>query len=147
MTDLTEAAIAAGFASFEATFGRVPDNFVLMAKHAPDAFAGYGLMRAAVLRADGALDMKTKELIFALLDVLAGQTRGAVNHAAAAMGHGLTLAQLAEGLTQVLMVGGVTTWNASGAEVMRHCAGLGAGLGAGLDAGLGAGQDAVTQPG
>jgi hypothetical protein len=35
---------------------------------------------------------------------------------------GLTLPQLAEGLTQVLMVGGVTTWNATGAEVLRHCA-------------------------
>ncbi len=127
MTDLTEAAIQKGFDSFTATFGSVPDNFRLMAEHAPGAFAGYSLMRDAVMRdrADGgALDLKTKELIFALLDVLAGQTTGAKNHAAAAMRLGLTLAELAEGLTQVLMVGGVTTWNVSGAEVLRHCTAL-----------------------
>lgn len=127
MTDLTDAAIAKGFASFEATFGRVPENFALMAEHAPGAFAGYALMRDFVMRdrdAGGALDLKTKELIFALLDVLVGQTRGAKNHAAAAMKLGLTLPELAEGLTQVLMVGGVTTWNVAGAEVMRHCTDL-----------------------
>jgi hypothetical protein len=59
--------------SFEATFGRVPDNFRLLAEHAPAAFAGYGLIRDALMRerADGgALDLKTKELIFTLLDTL-----------------------------------------------------------------------------
>ena len=123
MSDLTDAAVAKGLASFMATFGRVPENFELLAQHAPGAFAGYGLMRDAVMqdRPNGALDLKTKELIFALLDTLAGQTRGAKNHAAAAMRLGLTLPELAEGLVQVIMVGGITTWNASGAEVLRHC--------------------------
>ena len=74
-------------------------------------------------RSDGrSLDLRTKELVFALLDTLAGQTRGAKNHAVAAMKLGLTLPELAEGLVQVIMVGGITTWNASGAEVLRHCA-------------------------
>ena len=129
MTDITDAAIQKGLDSFNATFGRVPENFSLMAEHAPGAFAGYALMRDAVMRdtgpgggQGGALDLKTKELIFALLDTLAGQTRGAKNHAAAAMKLGLTLPQLAEGLVQVLMVGGVTTWNQTGADVLRHCA-------------------------
>jgi alkylhydroperoxidase/carboxymuconolactone decarboxylase family protein YurZ len=124
MSDLTDAAVAKGLASFMATFGRVPDNFELLAQHAPGAFAGYGLMRDYVMqdRPDGgALELKTKELIFALLDTLAGQTRGAKNHAAAAMRLGLTLPELSEGLVQVIMVGGITTWNASGAEVLRHC--------------------------
>ncbi|WP_421988467.1 carboxymuconolactone decarboxylase family protein [Roseococcus sp.] len=124
MTDITEEAIQQGVASFMSTFGRLPPNFALMAEHAPGAFAGYGLTRSFVMRdrADGgALDLKTKELIFALLDVLAGQTTGARNHAAAAMKLGLTLPELAEGLTQVMMVGGITTWNVSGAEVLRHC--------------------------
>lgn len=120
-TDVRTAAIKAGMDSFNATFGRVPENFSLMAQHMPGAFAGYALMRDSVMREGGALDLKTKELIFALLDTLAGQTRGAKNHAAAAMKLGLTLPELAEGLTQVLMVGGVTTWNMTGAEVMRHC--------------------------
>ncbi|RDJ26753.1 hypothetical protein DWF00_00820 [Bosea caraganae] len=127
--DLTEAAIQAGIASFEATFGRVPDNFRLLAEHAPGAFAGYGLMRSAIMRdrdAGGALDLKTKELIFALLDTLIGQTAGAKNHAAAAVKLGLTLPELAEGLVQVVMAGGITTWNTTGADVMRHCAGIAA---------------------
>lgn len=122
--DLTEAAIRTGKASFLATFGRVPANFELLAEHAPSAFAGYGLMRSAIMRdseAGGALDLKTKELVFCLLDTLIGQNIGAKSHGAAAIKLGLTLPELAEGLVQVLMVGGITTWNLTGADVLRHC--------------------------
>jgi alkylhydroperoxidase/carboxymuconolactone decarboxylase family protein YurZ len=127
MADITDAAIQQGMDSFMATLGRVPDNFRLLAEHAPGAFAGYGFMRAFVMRdtgSGGALDLKTKELIFALLDTLAGQTTGAKTHATAAMRLGLTLPELAEGLVQVMMVGGITTWNLTGAAVMKHCAEL-----------------------
>ena len=122
--EITEAAMRAGRASFMATTSRVPDNFELLAEHAPGAFAGYGLIRAAIMRdrdTGGALDLKTKELIFALLDTLIGQKTGARNHAANAMRLGLTLPELAEGLVQVIMAGGITTWNETGADVMRHC--------------------------
>lgn len=122
--DITQAATDLGKASFMATFGRVPDNFSLLSEHAPAAFAGYGLIRAAIMRdrdEGGALDLKTKELVFALLDTLIGQKNGAKNHAAAAMKLGLTLPELAEGLVQVIMAGGITTWNETGADVMRHC--------------------------
>ena len=125
MSDITQQATQQGLDSFMATFGRVPPNFSLLAEHAPAALAGYGLMRAHVMRDredGGALDLKTKELIFSLLDTLAGQTTGARNHAIAAMKLGLTLPELAEGLVQVLMVGGITTWNLTGAEVMRAAA-------------------------
>jgi alkylhydroperoxidase/carboxymuconolactone decarboxylase family protein YurZ len=121
--DLTEAATAAGIASFEATHGGVPGTFQPLLRHAPAAFAGYGLIRASLMRdrdAGGALDLKTKELVFTLLDVLVGQTRGAKAHAANAVRLGLTLPELAEGLVQCIMVGGITTWNISGAEVMAH---------------------------
>ncbi|HEY0419796.1 MAG TPA: carboxymuconolactone decarboxylase family protein [Acetobacteraceae bacterium] len=125
MDDLTERAAQAGFDSFTATFGRVPDQFALLHQHAPAAFAGYGLMRGALMRdrPEAALDLKTKELVFALLDTLAGNAAGAKNHAAAAMRLGLTIPELAEGLVQVIMVGGITTWNLVGAEVLRHCIG------------------------
>jgi alkylhydroperoxidase/carboxymuconolactone decarboxylase family protein YurZ len=118
-----EAAVASGIANFEATHGSVPPNFRTLLRHAPGAFAGYGLMRATLMRdrdAGGALDLKTKELVFALLDVLVGQTQGAKAHAANAIRLGLTLPELAEGLVQCVMVGGITTWNVSGAEVMAH---------------------------
>jgi alkylhydroperoxidase/carboxymuconolactone decarboxylase family protein YurZ len=123
--ELIKRAVQKGTASFEATFGHVPENFRLLAEHAEGAFAGYGLMRDTVMRdkaAGGAIDLKTKELIFALLDTLIGQTAGAKNHAAAAVRLGLTLPELSEGLVQVIMAGGITTWNQTGAEVLRHCA-------------------------
>ena len=123
MTDLTEEAARAGIASFMATFGRLPDQFALLHEHAPAAFAGYGLMRSALMqdRPQAALDLKTKELVFALLDTLAGNRAGAENHAKAAMKLGLTVPELAEGLVQVIMVGGITTWNLVGQHVLRAC--------------------------
>ncbi len=123
MTNLVDEAARAGEASFQATFGRMPDQFALLREHAPAAFAGYGLIRSALMqdRPQAALDLKTKELIFALLDTLAGNRDGAKAHAQAAMARGLTVAELAEGLVQVIMVGGITTWNLVGADVMRAC--------------------------
>ncbi|GGF86713.1 hypothetical protein GCM10007301_53280 [Azorhizobium oxalatiphilum] len=121
--DVVKAASEVAAASFGRTFGEVPVNFALMAEHAPGAFAGYGLMRDAIMRdrdAGGALDLKTKELIFCVLDTLIGQTEGAKAHAAAAVRRGLSVPELAEALVQVVMAGGVTTWNETGAEVLRH---------------------------
>jgi alkylhydroperoxidase/carboxymuconolactone decarboxylase family protein YurZ len=129
MTDITTEAVEAGIRSFEATTGAVPETFRVLIRHAPEAFAGYGMMRAALMRDrpdGGALDLKTKELIFCLLDVLVGQTRGAKVHAANAIRQGLTLPELSEGLVQCLMVGGITTWNVSGREVMEHAEALAA---------------------
>lgn len=124
MTDLTKAAVEKGVSSFMETSGRVPPSLDLLLQHAPGAFAGYGLMRGSVMRSPeqgGALDMKTKELIFALLDTLAGQKQGAITHAKLALKNGLTIPQLAEGLVQVLMVGGISTWNGVGADVLAAC--------------------------
>ncbi len=126
MTDLLQQATEAGIANFTATNGRVPDSFQLLAKHAPAAFAGYGLIRSALMKdssAEGGLDLKTKEFIYVLLDVLRGDLKGALSHAGNAMKLGLTLPELAEGLVQVIMVGGINTWNMTGQEVMRACEG------------------------
>jgi alkylhydroperoxidase/carboxymuconolactone decarboxylase family protein YurZ len=125
--DLVRAAEARAEANFVETSGAVPDSFSLLRAHAPEAFAGYGLMRSLATRAPeagGALDRKTSELVFALLDVLIGDVEGAKGHAARAVGHGLTLPELAQGLVQVVMVGGIGTWNRAGAAVLRHCEGL-----------------------
>jgi alkylhydroperoxidase/carboxymuconolactone decarboxylase family protein YurZ len=122
-TALVDQAAQAGIESFMATFGRFPDRFKLLHDHAPGAFAGYGLMRNAVMQEKpaGALDLKTKELIFAVLDTLHGDKYGAINHAIAAMKLGLTLPELAEGLVQVIMVGGITTWNLVGYDLLQAC--------------------------
>ncbi len=131
MTDLTTAAIAAGIENFRSTHlarggtsdaFALPSSFAILLQHAPAAFAGYGLMRASIMRdrPEGALDLKTKELIFTLLDVVLGAKDGAKAHAGNAVRLGLTLPELAEGLVQCLMAGGVTTWNLVGREVMEH---------------------------
>lgn len=120
---LVEQAVAAGRESFLATTGRLSPGISLLAETAPATFGGYGLIRAAVMkdRAEGgALDLRTKELVFVLLDVLVLNEAGAIAHLENAMRLGLTVAELAEGLTQVLMVGGITTWNRAGAAVMRR---------------------------
>lgn len=125
MSSITEEAVERGIASFMATTGHVPPPYDVMIKHAPQAFAGYGLIRDFVMRSPedgGALDIKTKELIFALLDTLAGQKEGAIAHAKLAIKNGLTLAELTEGLMQVLIVGGILTWNTIGAGVIVACA-------------------------
>jgi alkylhydroperoxidase/carboxymuconolactone decarboxylase family protein YurZ len=123
MSKLIDDAAQAGFDSFMSTFGRIPDQFALLHKHAPWAFAGYGLIRNALMqdKPAGALDLKTKELIFALLDTLHGDPVGAKNHAIAAMKLGLTLPELTEGLVQVIIVGGIGTWNGIGQHIVRDC--------------------------
>lgn len=117
--NLTNEAVQAGIANFAATRGSVPDGFKLLLEHSPATFAGYGLMRANLMK-DGALDLKTKELIFALLDTVIGETNGAKAHAANAIRLGLTIEQLTEGLVQCVMAAGITTWNMTGQHALRH---------------------------
>ncbi len=124
MSDITKAALDTGIASFMATSGRIPPSYEVLIEHAPQAFAGYGLIRDFVMRSPengGALDIKTKELIFALLDTLAGQKEGAIAHAKLAVKNGLTMAELTEGLVQVILVGGIPTWNSIGVEIIAAC--------------------------
>lgn len=127
---LVTAAVAAGRESFLATSGRLSPSIALLEQAAPATFGGYGLMRAAVMRdrdEGAALDLRTKELVFVLLDVLMLNEAGAIAHLENAMRLGLTVPELAEGLTQVLMVGGITTWNRAGAAVMRRAMDISAG--------------------
>jgi alkylhydroperoxidase/carboxymuconolactone decarboxylase family protein YurZ len=116
---LVEDAIALGIASFENTTGALPEGYKLMLEHVPGVFAGYGLLRSAVMK-EGALDLKTKELIFALIDTAIGATEGAKVHAANAIRMGLSVEALAEGLAQCIMAAGVTTWNITGKATLQH---------------------------
>ena len=118
-TDLTKAAVALAVDNFEQTRGGVPDGFKLLLEHAPAAFAGYGLMRQSVVK-EGALDLKTKELIFTLIDVVIGETNGAKVHAANAVTLGLPVEALTEGLVQCILAVGITSWNRTGKAVLEH---------------------------
>ena len=112
-------AIEMGIANFEATRGSVPDSFKLLLEHAPAAFSGYGMIRSDLMK-NGALDLKTKELIFALLDTVIGASDGAKVHAANAIRLGLTVEQLSEGLVQCILAAGITTWNMTGRAALEH---------------------------
>ena len=116
---LIDDAIVLGVANFEKSRSAVPDGFKLLLEHSPTTFAGYGLMRSALMQ-EGALDLKTKELIFTLLDVVIGETNGAKAHGANAIKLGLTIEQLTEGLVQCIMAAGITTWNMTGKAVLTH---------------------------
>lgn len=127
---MTDDATQRGIDNLMKTFGRVPDTFQVMLDHAPAAFAGYTAMRGFVMRdrdEGAALDLKTKEFIFVLLDVQAGNLVGAKSHAANALKLGLTIPELVEGLVQVLMASGITSWNLCGRFVLEHALELTAG--------------------
>jgi alkylhydroperoxidase/carboxymuconolactone decarboxylase family protein YurZ len=120
---LIEAAAEAGIESFRKTMNHFPDRFALLHKYAPATFAGYGLIRSGLMQdpPEGALDLRTKELLFTGLSTLHGDKFGGINHAIAALKLGVTLTEIGEVLTQVIMVGGITAWNLVGYDVMLAC--------------------------
>lgn len=128
MTDDNDTLVAraaqAGIDNFLATHGILPDRFKVLQQHAPGAFAGYGLMRHAVMqdKPSAALDVKTKELIFVALCAHAGDKGGSLNHALTAMKLGAAVGEIAEALVLAIMVGGITTWNLVGYDVLKTCA-------------------------
>lgn len=120
---LVDEAAKMGMESFKATMGHVPDRFTLLHKYAPATFAGYGLLRSELMQdhPPAALDLKTKELMFTGLSTLHGDSFGAISHAISALKLGVTLAEIGEIMTQVIMVGGITAWNLVGYDVMLAC--------------------------
>lgn len=107
------------------TLGNIPPSLKTMMDHAPEHFAGYLQFREAVYRTpeQGAhLDIKTKELVYVLLDVAVRNLDGAKNHARAAMKAGVTAGEIMEGCMQVMHVFGVATWGMVGAELVEFCA-------------------------
>src|SRR5476649_1600449 len=116
-----DAAVTSALEQIRRTHGHVQEGFRILAAHAPEAFLGYMGLREFVFRAppEGHLEIWTKEFIFVLLDIQAGNIRGARNHLSNAMREGLTVGQLTEGLVQLIMVGGITTWNLGGREILE----------------------------
>ncbi|MGE0800768.1 MAG: carboxymuconolactone decarboxylase family protein [Lautropia sp.] len=111
-------------AHFMATLGNLPDPIRAMADYAPEALVGYARTRRYIMAHPprAALDVRTKELVYVLLDVVTGNLDGAKNHLHAAMREGLTAAQLAEACMQVMAVCGITTWGQTGWKLCDYAA-------------------------
>src|SRR6476469_7524502 len=107
-----DAVIERGRAHFQDTLGNLPEPIRAMMEYAPDYFEGYLKMREAIYQVPPAagLDLKTKELLYVVLDIVTGNQHGAENHLRAAMRNGLTVKELAEACVQVIHVCGITTW-------------------------------------
>ena len=104
-----------------------PDKCKMMMEHLPEHFVGYLKFREAVYRTpeQGAhLPVKTKELLYTVLDIVTGNLDGAKNHAQAGVTAGMTSGELAEACMQVMHVCGVTTWGKTGYKVVDYVAGL-----------------------
>ena len=108
------------------TLGNIPDPIRAMRDYAPEALMGYTRTRKYLMRRppEGALDMRTKELVYVLLDVVTGNLSGAKNHLHAAMREGLTVPQLAEALMQTMAVCGITTWGQAGWRLCDYAASI-----------------------
>lgn len=121
------AAIERGQAHFMETLGNLPEPIRALMEHAPESFAGYLQFRESIYRstAEGAhLDLKTKEMLYTVLDVVTGNLEGAKNHGHAAFKAGMTSGEIAEACMQVMHVCGVTTWGMTGYKVVDYIAGL-----------------------
>ena len=111
---------------FMGTLGNIPEPIRAMADYAPEALLGYTRTRKYLMcrPPEGALDMRTKELVYVLLDVVTGNLAGAKNHLHAAMREGLTVPQLAEALMQTMAVCGITTWGQAGWRLCDYAAAI-----------------------
>lgn len=126
-SDKSAAAVARGKEHFMGTLGNLPEPIRAMMQYLPEHFAGYLDFREAVYRTPengGHLDLKTKELLYTLLDIVTGNLDGAKNHGQAAFKAGMTSLELAEGCMQVMHVCGVTTWGKTGYKVVDYIAEL-----------------------
>jgi len=121
------AAVEHGKAHFQETLGNLPEPIRAMMEYIPDHFVGYLRFREAVYRepeGQGHLDLKTKELLYVVLDIVTGNLDGAKNHGAAAFRAGMTSMELAEACMQIMHVCGVTTWGKTGYKVVDYIAEL-----------------------
>ena len=117
-----------GEAHFERTLGAIPASVDAMRRHAPAAYAAYLAAREAIYRdpPDGHLDRATTELLFIVLDVLAGHEEGAKAHVEAGLKAGLTVGKITEALMVAVLINGHVHWSVTGYKVVEHAAALAA---------------------
>ncbi len=126
MSTSTDQEIERGRAHFQKTLGNLPDPIRAMMKHTPEVFAGYLKFREGIYHDGGTghLDLKTKEMLYTMLDIVTHNQDGAENHGAAAFRAGMTSTELAEACMIAMHVCGVTVWGRTGWKVVDFIAGL-----------------------
>ena len=109
---------------FEQTIGAMPASVDAMRRHAPAAYAAYLAAREAIYRdpPDGHLDRATTELIFIVLDVIAGHEDGAKAHVEAGLKAGLTVGKITEALMIAVLINGHVHWSVTGDKGVEHAA-------------------------
>lgn len=101
------------------TIGQVPPAIAAMNRADAQVVDGYLTMREAIMSAkDDGLPFKYKELIFVLLDLLAGNLDGARLHLGAGLDAGLTRTELTEALFQTMLLHGLKTWGLGGHQLL-----------------------------
>lgn len=107
---------------FQETIGTLPESVAVLRRMAPEAMRAYAETRARLYRPppEGHLPIASKELVFIVLDVVAGHVEGACAHAAAGLAAGLTPAQIMEALEICILIHGHHTWATAGMTVMLH---------------------------
>ena len=107
---------------FQATIGALPESVAVLRRMSPSAMRDYAETRARLYRPppEGHLPVASKELVFIVLDVVAGHVDGACAHAAAALAAGLSPAQIMEALEICILIHGHHTWARAGMAVMLH---------------------------
>ena len=109
---------------FEQTSGAMPASVAAMRRHAPAAYAAYLAPREAIYRdpPDGHLDRATTELIFIVLEVIAGHEDGAKSQVEAGLKAGLSVGQITEALMIAVLINGHVHWSVTGYKVVQHAA-------------------------
>lgn len=109
---------------FGQTIGAIPASVDAMRRHAPAAYAAYLAAREAIYRDPpaGHLDRATTELIFIVLDVVAGHEEGAKAHVEAGLKAGLTVGKITEALMIAVLINGHVHWSVTGYKVVEHAA-------------------------
>ncbi|MGE4240787.1 carboxymuconolactone decarboxylase family protein [Ramlibacter sp.] len=126
MSKKLNAEVARAKEHFTSLLGTLPEPIRAMADYAPEALVAYLAFKDYLYHPqDGkGLDLKSKQLVYVVLDTATGNLAGAKNHLRAAMDAGLTIPELAQALIQVMNVCGITTWGQTGYLVMDEAARL-----------------------
>ena len=107
------------FDAYLQTLGKVPPAIDAMNRADPQVLDGYLTIREAVMaQHEDGLPFKYKELVFIILDLLAGNIDGAKLHLAAGLNAGLTKTELTEALFQTMLLHGLKTWGLGGYQLV-----------------------------